>query len=248
MPRLSEDCAAIVLAGGQGTRLRSVLPDRQKVLAPIGGRPCLAWILDRVAAAGIQTAVLCTGHLAAQVREALGERHGRLSLRYSEEAAPLGTGGALRLALRQTDARTLVVLNGDSVSEVDVAAVVRRQRQRRARCTLVLARVPDTRAYGLVRVGRNCRVLGFQEKGGVAGPGWVYAGIAIVARELLAAAPAGRACSLERELLPRWAGLGLEAYRTRRAFLDIGTPAAYAAAAHFCGAFREAVPEEPARE
>ena len=247
MARVFADCAAVVLAGGQGTRLRSVLPDRQKVVAPVGGRPFLAWVLDRLDAAGVEVAVLCTGHLAGQVRVALGARHGRLGLRYSIEPAPLGTGGALRLALAHTDVRTLLVLNGDSVSDVDVAAVVRRHHDRAARGTLVLARVPDARRYGVVRVGRNCRVLGFEEKPPGARPGWVYAGIAVLARELLAAAPAGRACSLERELLPAWVAGGLEAYRTRQTFLDIGTPAAYAEAAHFCAARSVTGPGEPAR-
>jgi NDP-sugar pyrophosphorylase family protein len=247
MAQAFADCAAVVLAGGQGTRLRSVLPDRQKVVAPVGGRPFLAWMLDRLDAAGLEVAVLCTGHLAAQVRAALGTRHGRLALRYSEEPVPLGTGGALRRALVQTSARTFLVLNGDSVSDVDVAAVVRRHRERGARGTLVLARVPDARRYGAVRVGRNCRVLGFEEKPPVARPGWVYAGIAVIARELLAAAPPGRACSLERELLPSWVAAGIEAYRTRRTFLDIGTPAAYAQAAHFCAGRSVTGPVEPAR-
>ena len=91
MARAFADCAAVVLAGGQGTRLQTVLPDRQKVVAPVGGRPFLAWVLDRLDAAGVEVAVLCTGHLAGQVRAALGSRHGRVGLRYSVEPTPLGT-------------------------------------------------------------------------------------------------------------------------------------------------------------
>jgi D-glycero-alpha-D-manno-heptose 1-phosphate guanylyltransferase len=245
--RVLHDCAAVVLAGGQGTRLRSVFPDRQKVIAPVGGRPFVTWTLDRMAGAGIATAVLCTGHLAGQVRAAIGDRHGRLSLRYSEEPTPLGTGGALRRALALTDARTLVVANGDSVSAVDVAAVVRRHHERRARATLVLARVPDTARYGRVRVGRNCRVVGFDEKSRVVGPGWAYAGVAVLARDLVATVPAPHACSLEHDCFPRWISDGLEAYRTRTPFIDIGTPDAYADAAHFCASLGTTAAQTPAR-
>jgi NDP-sugar pyrophosphorylase family protein len=228
------ECAAVVLAGGQGTRLRAVLPGRQKVVAEVGGRPFLAWVLDRLTAAGVGAAVVCTGHLGAQVRDALGTRHGGLDLRYSEEETPLGTGGAVRRALGHTDARTLLVVNGDSVSAIDLGAVLRRHQARRARGTLVLTRVSDTHRYGRVRVGRNCRVLGFDEKAEVSGPGWAYAGVMVVARDLVAAAPRAHPCSLERDLLPRWVAAGLDAYRARAPFLDIGTPAAYAAAEQFC--------------
>ena len=228
------ECAAVVLAGGQGTRLRAVLPGRQKVVAEVGGRPFLAWVLDRLAAAGVGTAVVCTGHLSAQVKDALGARHGALALHYAEEDEPLGTGGAVRGALGHTDARTLLVVNGDSVSAIDLGAVLRRHRSRRARGTLVLARVADTHRYGRVRVGRSCRVLGFDEKSEASGPGWAYAGVMVVARDLVAAGPCALPCSLERDLLPRWVAAGLDAYRARTPFLDIGTPAAYAAAEQFC--------------
>ena len=96
-------------------------------------------------------------------------------------------------------------------------------------------------------MGRNCRVLGFDEKTEADGPGWVYAGIAVVGRDLVATAPTGRPCSLEHDLLPRWIADGFEAYRTRTPFLDIGTPAAYADAAHFCAALTTTAPQAPAR-
>src|SRR5437660_12761457 len=91
--------SAAILAGGLGTRLRPAVADRPKVLAPACGRPFLAHLLDRLEAAGVRRTVLLTGHRGAQVREALGERHGGMALAYSEEPSPLGTGGGLRLAL-----------------------------------------------------------------------------------------------------------------------------------------------------
>ncbi len=98
MKNLSNITAAI-LAGGLGTRLHSAIPDRPKVLAEVGGRPFIVYLLDQIAAAGIEEVVLCTCYLGHQVKEVLGTTHGPLSLIYSKESSPLGTGGALRLAL-----------------------------------------------------------------------------------------------------------------------------------------------------
>ena len=114
---------AAILAGGLGTRLRSVVPDRPKVLAEIGGRPFIEILLDQVAAAGIRTAVLCTGYLGDQIEARLGTRRGPLALRYSREVEPLGTGGALRLALPMLASDTVLVLNGDSYCDADLRAL-----------------------------------------------------------------------------------------------------------------------------
>src|SRR5262245_29284658 len=108
------DIPALILVGGLGARLRSALTDRPKALAPVDGRPFLAFLLGQLPAAGIRRVVLCTGYRAHQVEETFGSRYGDLALTYSREETPLGTGGALRLAVPRMDAERFLVLNGDS--------------------------------------------------------------------------------------------------------------------------------------
>ncbi|MGB9105690.1 MAG: HAD-IIIA family hydrolase, partial [Terriglobales bacterium] len=113
---------AAVLAGGLGKRLQSVISDRPKVLAPVAGRPFLAYLLEQLVQAGAGKAVICTGHLAEQVRATFGGSFGPMPLIYSQEQQPLGTAGALRQALPLLDSDPVLVLNGDSYCDVDIAA------------------------------------------------------------------------------------------------------------------------------
>ena len=119
------DVSAVILASGLGTRLRSVVADRPKVLAPIGGRPLLAYLFDQLIAAGIREAVLATGYRGEQIEAALGTAYGPLRLRYSPEPSPLGTGGALRLAWSLLAAPSALVMNDDSYCQADLAALPR---------------------------------------------------------------------------------------------------------------------------
>ena len=105
---------AAILAGGLGTRLRSVVKDRPKVLAEIRGVPFLTYLLDQLAAAGVRDVVLCTGYMGEQVRSAFGDSYGGMCLSYSQESSPLGTAGALRLALPLFKSSSVLVMNGDS--------------------------------------------------------------------------------------------------------------------------------------
>src|SRR3954463_14123588 len=116
------DTDAVILAGGLGARLRSVVADRPKVLAPVLGRPFVTYLLDQLAAAGLRRAVLLTGFRAEQVRQTLAEQHAGLDLAYSTEPTPLGTAGAVRDALDQVDTADVLLLNGDSFCPLDLPA------------------------------------------------------------------------------------------------------------------------------
>jgi NDP-sugar pyrophosphorylase family protein len=231
------DIEAVVLAGGLGTRLRSAVPDRPKVLALVRGRPFLAHVLDRLEAAGVRRVVLGTGYGADRVREAIGDRHGRTAIAYSHETSPLGTGGAVRLAAGAAASDPVLVLNGDSHCEADLAAFAAFHRTCGAAGSLMLTRVPDTGRYGRVDLDDVGRVTAFREKGDAAGPGWINAGIYLLSREMLDAVPEGRAVSLEREVFPLWAGRGrLFGLCGGGRFLDIGTPESYREAEEFFAA------------
>lgn len=227
-----KDVTFAILAGGLGTRLQPVIGDHPKVLAQVSGRPFLCYLLDQIEAAGGVGVVLCTGYRGGEVQATIGTTYGRLSLTYSHETAPLGTAGALRLAMPLFKPR-VIAMNGDSYCPVNLAAVWAWHALSGARATLVMTEVPDTGRYGRIRFDADRRILEFVEKGMFHGRGWINAGIYCLERELLGSIPAGRSVSLERETFPAWIGRGLFGYPAHGQLMDIGTPEAYAVAERF---------------
>ncbi len=233
MSKLSHITAAI-LAGGTGTRLRSVVADRPKVLAALGGRAFITYLLDRLATQGIGKVVLCTGYLGEQVQELLGDDYRGMQLCYSREAQPMGTGGAIVQALPLLASETVLILNGDSYCETDLPASLEWHQSRQARVTLVLARVEDSARFGRVETAADGRIKRFCEKDPTAvGGGWINSGVYWFEREVLAGLPAGRSLSLEKEVLGSWTGDGLYGYQDAGRFLDIGVPEDHARAEQF---------------
>ncbi|MBI1924859.1 nucleotidyltransferase family protein [Candidatus Poribacteria bacterium] len=224
---------AAILAGGLGTRLRSVVADRPKVLAEIQGRPFLAYLLDQLAVAGVRDVVLCTGYMGEQVQAMFGDSYGCLRLVYSQESSPLGTAGALRLALPLFKSTSVLVMNGDSFCETDLKAFWTWHCARDAEATLLLTQMPDTRRYGRVHLDADGLVSRFDEKNDKRGCGWINAGIYLIHHRLLLTIPKSGAVSLEREVFPAWIERGLYGYPSEGRFLDIGTPEAYAIAERF---------------
>jgi NDP-sugar pyrophosphorylase family protein len=222
-----------ILAGGLGTRLRPAIGERPKVLAEIDGRPFVAHLLDQVAAAGFRDVVLCVGWHAEEVERALGSAHGPLRLCYSREPAPLGTAGALRLALPMLSSEQVLVMNGDSYCGADLAAAWRWHREHASEATLLLVEVEDTTRYGRVELLEDGTICRFVEKQQAGGTGWINAGIYLLAHSRIERIARGTALSLEHDSFPAWVGHGLFGLRTRARFLDIGTPRSYAAASAF---------------
>ena len=221
---------AVILAGGFGTRLRSVVSDRPKVLAEVGGRPFLGYLLDQLVAEDVKSVVLCTGYLGEQVQDRLGTNYRTLALQYSREPQPLGTGGALRLALPMLDTDSVLVMNGDSYCDTRLDAFANWHAGRRPPATILLAETDDTRRYGRVQVDDQGRVLRFSEKTDDMDPGLVNAGIYLLSRTLIGSIAFGRAVSLEREVFPDWIGRGLCGFRGDGRLWDIGIPESYARA------------------
>lgn len=216
----------VVLAGGLGTRLRPVVAEVPKPLAPVAGRPFLHWLLEGFAQRGIARVVLAIGYRGGMIREAVGTRFAGMAIAYAEEEAPLGTGGALWAALAHCRGSRVFAANGDSWLGMDLAAFASAP----AAADLVLAvrRVPDRARYGAVLLEGD-RVVGMAEKGG-SGPGLVNAGLYLVRTDLPARRPLPAPFSLETEVLARPEGLDLRAVATEAPFLDIGTPEDYARA------------------
>ena len=158
---------AIILAGGKGTRLRPLTLARPKPVVPLANRPFLAYQLEALRDAGIRKVVLSLSYRPDDVQAAIrGSCPRGISLDYTVEKEPLGTGGAVRFAATGRE-ETLVVLNGDVLSTIDLRAVLAHHAAKRARATIVLTPVEDPTAYGLVQLARDGRVQGFLEK-----PSW----------------------------------------------------------------------------
>jgi D-glycero-alpha-D-manno-heptose 1-phosphate guanylyltransferase len=235
MVNFLDGVSCAVLAGGLGTRLRSVVADRPKVLAEVAGRPFLAHLLDQLHHSGADGVVLLTGFGAEHVAAAFGTSYRGMTLRYSVEPEPLGTGGAVRHAAEQFTRESVLLLNGDSFCAVDLGGLVATAR-RAERVGLALAHVEDVSRYGAVVLGPAGAVTGFAEKGGGVRPGWINAGIYRIPRTLIDDIPPGRPVSLEREVLPRWVTFpGIRGVPGGR-FIDIGTPESFAAADTFFAA------------
>jgi D-glycero-alpha-D-manno-heptose 1-phosphate guanylyltransferase len=224
---------AAILAGGFGTRLRSVVSDRPKVLAEVAGRPFITFLLDQLVTAGVRSVVLCTGYMADLVESTLGETYGPLKLHYSRETTPLGTGGAVRAAMPHLRSATVLVLNGDSYCQSDLTAFYAKHVERNAKASILLTHVPDAGRYGSVSTDTAGLVTEFAEKRPNAGPGWINAGFYLIERDLLAGIPEGQAVSIERDVFPQWIGRGLNGVPIGQALLDIGTPESLAAATTF---------------
>jgi len=228
---------AAILAGGLGTRLRSLSANRPKVLFKVNGRPFLSYLLDELVEAGVRRAVLCTGYLGEQVMAAFGDSYGDLRLTYSQEGSPLGTAGALRLALPFLRSHIVLIMNGDSFCRVNLRSLTSWHREHGAKATLLLSRVPDVSRYGRVRLNSTGRIISFDEKPVDGGPGWINAGIYLLNRGILEEIPAGKKVSLEKEILPGLVGHGLFGFRSKGSFLDIGTPETYTEAGRFFNRF-----------
>lgn len=232
MPTLAEITVAI-LAGGRGTRLRSVVSVRPKVLARVLGRPFLTYLLDQLAEAGAREVVLCTGYMSDRVEELLGKRYKTLRLFYSKEEDPLGTGGAIRHALEHFASDPVLIMNGDSFVDADLILYLHWFFEMERDASLLLVKVPDTSRFGRVTTAEGGLILGFEEKGTHFGPGWINAGMYILKKKLLESIPPGKPFSLEREFFPRLAEKCLYGYQSGGEFIDIGTPESYAGAENF---------------
>ena len=220
---------AVVLAGGLGTRLRSVVPDLPKPMAPVAGRPFLEILLDRLAATGFERVVLSVGYRHEVIEAHFGPRHRHLELVYAVERQPLGTGGGLALALAEPRAAAASVFNGDTYLELDPAAMLQAHVAAGARLTLAAVAMADVSRYGALEIVEE-RVTGFAEKGRQ-GPGWINGGVSLLDPALVLDAGLTPPWSLETDLLmPRLAEIRPLAYRTQGRFIDIGIPEDYARA------------------
>lgn len=216
---------AVLLVGGKGTRLRSVLPSTPKPLASVGDMSFLELLVRQLQSQGIRHLVMCTGFLADQIESEFGDG-GKWGVRieYSREDLPLGTAGAVKLAERHLQHTSdFFVMNGDSFLDVDFRELVQLHHDQRALATIAGLHVMDASRHGTLQIAAGGRVTGFIEKTGLSAPGLINAGVYIFDRAILDYIPEGPA-SLERDIFPRVVPQRIYALERRGMFIDIGIP------------------------
>ena len=220
---------ALILVGGEGTRLRPLTSTVPKPVVPLVDRPFIAYVIDWLRGHGVDDVVMSCGFLAAGVRNVLGDgaRYG-VRLRYVEEPRPLGTGGALKFAESLLDER-FFMLNGDVLSDLDLSAQLAQHERTGARGTLALISVEDPSGYGLVRLHDDNAVREFVEKPSPdqIDSDLVNAGAYVLDREIVSVIPPQTNFSIERDVFPELVGDGLFGYPADGYWLDIGTPRRY---------------------
>lgn len=220
---------AFILAGGVGSRLKSVVSDRPKPMAPIGDKPFLAILIEFLVQKGINKIVLLTGYMSEHIEEHINNyRNSNVDVLVSREESPLGTGGAVRNALKFASDPTLLV-NGDTYFEADILELYNFHLHNHGDVTLSLRRVADVGRYGSVMIESDGKVEDFQEKSElVCGSGLINAGFSMVSLGLIERLPAHKAFSMEKEIFPSLTSDGkMYGIEQQGTFFDIGTPDSY---------------------
>lgn len=219
---------AVILAGGEGTRLRPLTYKVPKPVILLANRPFIAYMIEWLARHGVSDVIMACGFLSDGVREVLGDGHEGVAIQYVTEPEPRGTGGGVKFTQDLLEERFLV-LNGDVLTDFDLSAVQRVHIERGAKATLSLIPVDDPSAYGLVRTGEDGEILAFLEKPEPQeiDTDLINAGAYVMERTVIEHMPADRAVSFERETFPSLIGNGLYGVRVSGYWLDIGTPERY---------------------
>jgi mannose-1-phosphate guanylyltransferase len=221
---------AIILVGGEGTRLRPITSRVPKPVAPVVERPFVAYILDNLARHGVERAVFSTGFLAEAIQAEIGDGSAYgLQVDYAVEAEPLGTAGAIANCQEKLHDGGFFVFNGDVLSDVDLTALAALHTDRGGMGAIYLTPVDDPRRYGLVELRDDSSVASFLEKPGEwTGEALINAGVYVLEPEVIDMIPRGRMFSIERGVFPRLAqARSLYGYVDQCYWRDIGTPESY---------------------
>ena len=213
----------VILAGGLGTRLRSVLKDKPKCLAPINGTPFIDIFLDNCIDQGLRRFIICVGYLKEQVIEHLNIRND-CEIIYSEEDEPLGTGGAIKHAESFITSNPFFALNGDSYCEIDFKDLLQFHIKKNALITIVVTKKSNTMDYGKIVIDKNSKILEFSEKVKFQDEAYVNAGIYCMSQSSLNYMSSNSSFSIEHSFFPSIINKRCFAYKVDRPFLDIGTP------------------------
>ena len=226
---------AILLCGGLGTRLRSVVSDRPKPMADIAGKPFLHYLVKMLSESGVKHLIFALGYMGEQIEAYFksGEDYG-LSISYSYEDSPLGTGGAIRNALSKVSEENVLVLNADTYFHTDYENLLSQQLKTQAMMTIASRKIEDISRYGAILKDETGRILRWNEKmssdqAEVLRSGEINGGIYVMKKSLIEKIQEGKQ-SLENDCIPAWLkeGIFLQALPSDGYFMDIGIPEDYA--------------------
>jgi NDP-sugar pyrophosphorylase family protein len=220
---------AVILAGGLGKRLRSMVDDRPKPMATIRGRPFLDILIDDLTRQGLRRFILCVGHRGDQIVAHLRSR-ADAEFVFSEESVPLGTGGAIRHAAHLVHSDPFLALNGDSLCRMDYERFIAFHRERNAAVSIAVAATRGRSDVGTVELADDARIIRFREKatGMSAASTYMNAGIYLLHRDLPASWPQSDPFSLEHDVFPQLVtGKNCYGFVVDSEVVDIGTPERY---------------------
>jgi mannose-1-phosphate guanylyltransferase len=219
---------ALILAGGEGTRLRPLTYTVPKPMLPLANRPHIAYVIDWLVRHGVDDVIVSCGFLAEGMRKGIAELEPGVRIRYAEEPEARGTAGAIRFAEDMLGERFLV-LNGDILCDLDLSALIAQHGDTGAQATIALYPVPDPTGYGLVHRREDGGITDFLEKPDPdqIDTDEINAGAYLLERSVLERIPPERAVSIEREVFPHLVAEGLYGIRLEGYWIDIGTPDRY---------------------
>jgi D-glycero-alpha-D-manno-heptose 1-phosphate guanylyltransferase len=217
---------AIILAGGLGTRLRSEVADRPKVMAEINRQPFLNYLLNYLAVHSIKRVLLATGYLHEFIANYYGDRYKHLHIDYSIEEQPLGTGGAIKQAMSKIEGEQVLILNGDTFFDINTDTLSLHHKEHEADITIALKAMRHISRYGIVKV-KGTRIVSFEEKQEVE-EGFINAGVYVAKKTLFQSIELPDKFSFEEDVLKKFTSeLNMHAYISDAYFIDIGIPEDY---------------------
>ncbi len=219
---------AIILAGGFGTRLQSVVNELPKSMAPVNGRPFLEYIFDYLELYSVKKVILAVGYKHDHIQKHFKNRFRYINVEYSVEEEPLGTGGAIKKAFDLVEGKQAVVLNGDTMYRVNLGKLYDFQLIHKSKLTLALREVKDTSRYGTVEVNERAHITNFNEKGVSTGQGLINGGLYAINKEFLMSLDLPEKFSMEKDCFENiYKKHTIYGMKCNQFFLDIGIPEDY---------------------
>lgn len=220
------DVEVVILCGGKGTRLLPTVSDRPKALAAFGNTTFLEILIDSLKKNGFKKFIFCVGYMKHQIKDHFKNRDD-VSIIFSEEEKPLGTGGALKNARSLIRSKTFVVLNGDSICEIDYHEFYRFHKKTKAILSMALVQTQETKDFGSVMVNESHEITSFKEKVTAQNPSLINAGVYFMQKEIFSYMPDISNFSLENDFFPDIVGKRCVGFIINSELIDIGTPERY---------------------
>lgn len=218
----------LILAGGLGARLSEIVKDIPKVMVDIKEKPFLEYLILQLKKYNLKDIILCTGYLKEKIENYFGNgNHLGVNIIYSEETEPLGTGGAIKFAKNLIPEGDFIVMNGDSLFDIDLCKLIDCHLNKKAIATMALAKVKDTLRYGSVEMSKDNKIKSFIEKVEYSHSNLINGGIYILNRKIFKFIPEGEKISLENDIFPKLIGKGFYGISFDNYFIDIGIPEDY---------------------